>query len=191
MTLRSFLALQEGNARFVSGKTEHRNLPEDVRSTARGQSPFAVILSCMDSRVPIELVFDLTIGDAFSVRVAGNVVNRDVLGSLEYATKIAGTKLVLVLGHTGCAAVKQAIDGDDLGNLTGLVSKIRPAVAAAGPGSLQDSDYVDRVVEENVRHGMQEIREGSRIVTELLESGAVRLVGGVYDVETGQARFFD
>lgn len=187
---KALAALKAGNARFAAGETTHRNLPSDVRATAGGQSPFGAIVSCMDSRVPIELVFDLTVGDVFSVRVAGNVVNRDVLGSLEFAAKIAGVKLVLVLGHTNCGAIAGAIDNIDLGNLSGTLSKIRPAAAAVGLGSSADRRYTERVAEENVRISMREIRRQSQVLTELLDSGTIDLVGGIYDVETGQARFF-
>jgi carbonic anhydrase len=181
--------LKSGNARFVAGETTHRNLPASVRATAGGQSPFAAIVSCMDSRVPVELVFDLTVGDVFSIRVAGNVVNRDVLGSLEFSTKIAGASLVLVLGHTNCGAIAGAIDNVDLGNLSGTLSKVRPAVAAVGVGSSADRRYTEAVAEENVRNSMREIRRQSAVLTELLDSGAVELAGGIYDVETGRARF--
>lgn len=191
MTVRSLEILQEGNARFVAGETIHRNLPASVRATAGGQRPFGAIVSCMDSRVPVELVFDLTVGDVFSVRIAGNVVNRDIVGSLEFAAKVAGTKLVVVLGHTGCGAVIGAIDGVRLGNLTDTLARIAPAVAAAGSGDSRDRAYVERVAEENVRHSMREIRRRSPVLGELLDSGAVRLVGGMYDVETGKARFLE
>jgi carbonic anhydrase len=191
--------LKAGNARFVAGKTTHRNLPANVRATAAGQYPFGAIVSCMDSRVPVELVFDLTVGDAFSLRVAGNVINPDILGSLEYATKVAGAKLILVLGHTHCGAVKGAIDGVQLGNLTGILARIVPP-AATGPapgssggatGSSKDNAYVDQVTEQNVRNAMKEIRGKSSVLKELLDTGAVRLVGGIYDVETGKATFYE
>jgi len=150
MTPRQALAvLKSGNVRFVAGRTIHRNRPASVRATAGGQSPFGAIVSCMDSRVPVELVFDLTVGDVFSIRVAGNVVNPDILGSLEFAA----------------------------------------AVAASGPGESGDRRYSARVAEANVRHSMSEIRRGSAALDRLLEDGAVRLVGGLYDVETGRARW--
>jgi carbonic anhydrase len=190
MTPREALAaLKSGNARFVAGRTIHRNRPASVRATAGGQSPFGAIVSCMDSRVPVELVFDLTVGDVFSIRVAGNVVNPDILGSLEFAAKVAGAKLVVVLGHTGCGAVGGAIDGIRLGNLTKTLAKIAPAIAAAGPGESGDRRYSSRVAEANVRHAMSEIRRGSPALARLLDDGAVRLVGGLYDVETGRASF--
>ncbi len=185
--------LKSGNARFVAGKTTHRNLPAQVRATASGQNPFGAIVSCMDSRVPVELVFDLTVGDAFSLRVAGNVINPDILGSLEFATKVAGAKLIVVLGHTRCGAVKSAIDGIQLGNLTGILARIVPPPATAVAGTNPSKDYadVDRVTEQNVRNSMRDIREKSPVLKDLLDSGAVRLVGGLYEVETGKAAFFE
>jgi carbonic anhydrase len=181
--------LMEGNERFVSGTSLHRNLPADVRATSTGQRPFAAIVACMDSRVPVSLVFDLTVGDVFAVRVAGNVVGTNVLGSLEFATAIAGAKLILVLGHTQCGAIKGAIDRVQLGTLTALLARISPAVSAAGPGTSTDAGYVRRVSEENVRLTMRQIRERSSIVRDLLASGGVRLVGSMYDLETGRVTF--
>jgi carbonic anhydrase len=184
--------LKAGNERFVAGTPKHRDLPAKVRATAAGQSPFGAIVSCMDSRVPVELVFDLTVGDAFSLRVAGNVINDDILGSLEFATEIAGAKLILVLGHTRCGAVRGAIDGVKLGNLTALVDRIVAADAPRpAPGSAEDAAYVETVTRENAVHSMREIREKSRVVRWLLESGAARLAGGIYDVETGRVTFFE
>jgi len=161
-----------------------------VKATAAGQYPFAVTLSCMDSRVPVETIFDQSFGDLFSIRVAGNVVNADNLGSLEYAAKVIGVKLVVVLGHTSCGAVKGAIDNVKLGSLTELVAKIQPAVAASGSGTSKDHAYVDKVGEQNVRLAMKEIREKSPVLKEMLDSGAVGLVGGMYDLETGAVTFF-
>ena len=177
--------LKTGNERFVAGKTTHRNLPESVRATAAGQYPFGAIVSCMDSRVPVELVFDLTVGDAFSLRVASNVINADILGSLEFATKVAGAKLILVLGHTHCGAVQGAIEGLELGHLTGILARIVP------PASTERHPSADQVTEQNVLNAMKDIRDKSPVVKELLDSGAVYLIGGIYDVETGKARFLD
>jgi carbonic anhydrase len=182
--------LKAGNTRFRTATSVERNLPAKVKATAAGQYPFAVVLSCMDSRVPAEMVFDQTIGSLFSIRVAGNVVNADNLGSLEYAAKVIGTKLIVVLGHTSCGAVKGAIDDVKLGNLTELLGKIRPAIAASGPGVSKDHVYVDKVGEQNVRLSMKEIREKSPVLKELLDSGAVGLVGGMYDLETGAVTFY-
>jgi carbonic anhydrase len=183
-------ALKEGNKRFRAGTSVQKNLPAKVKASADGQYPFAVVLGCMDSRVPAEAVFDQSIGDLFSIRVAGNVVNADNLGSLEYAAKVIGVKLIVVLGHTSCGAVKGAIDNVKLGNLTELVAKIQPAVAASGPGTSKDHVYVDKVGEQNVRDAMKEIREKSPVVKEMLDSGAVGLVGAMYDLETGAVTFF-
>jgi carbonic anhydrase len=185
-------SLKAGNERFVAGTPLHRDLPAKVRATAAGQYPFGAIVSCMDSRVPVELVFDLTVGDAFSIRVAGNVINEDILGSLEFATEIAGAKLILVLGHTRCGAVRGAIDGVKLGNLTALLDRVVAADAPRpGPGSADEGAYVEAVTRENALHSMRDIREKSPVVRKLLESGAVRLSGGIYDVETGRVTFFD
>jgi carbonic anhydrase len=180
--------LNDGNARFVSNSAKRRDLPAKVLATASGQFPFAVVLACMDSRSPIELVFDQGIGDVFGVRVAGNVVNDDELGSFEYAVKV-GAKLVVVLGHTGCGAVKGAIDDVKLGNLTGLLAKIRPAVAEAHCGDSKDEACVNRVAELNVRQAMREIRARSPYLKPYFDTGAVGLVGGMYDVATGKVTF--
>jgi carbonic anhydrase len=183
-------ALKEGNKRFRAGTSVQKNLLAKVKATAAGQYPFAVVLGCMDSRVPAEAVFDQSIGDLFSIRVPGNVVNPDNLGSLEYAAKVIGVKLLVVLGHTSCGAVKGAIDNVKLGSLTELVAKIQPAVAASGQGTSKDNAYVDKVGKENVRQAMKEVREKSPIVKELLDSGAVGMVGAMYDLETGAVTFY-
>src|SRR5712691_9791867 len=183
-------ALKEGNKRFRAGTSVQKNLPAKVKASAAGQYPFAVVLGCMDSRVPVETIFDQSIGDLFSIRVAGNVVNPDNLVTLEYAAKVIGVKLIVVLGHTSCGAVKGAIDNVKLGSLTELVAKIQPAVAASGSGTSKDHAYVDKVGEQNVRLAMKEIREKSPVVKEMLDSGAVGMVGGMYDLETGAVTFF-
>jgi carbonic anhydrase len=187
---RALELLREGNARFLVGKGKRRDFAADVKATAAGQYPFAAVVSCMDSRAPMEIVLDQGLGDIFSLRDAGNVIDTDFLGSLEYAVKVAGARLIAVVGHTHCGAVKGAIDGVDLGNLTALLSKIGPAILAVGPGgSSKDAAYVDRVAEQNVRYSMREIRERSQIVRDKLDSGKVGLVGGMYDVETGRVVF--
>jgi carbonic anhydrase len=183
-------ALKEGNARFRAGTSVQKNLPAKVKASKGGQYPFAAVLSCMDSRVPAEAIFDQSIGDFFSIRVAGNVVNADNLGSLEYAVKVVGVKLIVVLGHTSCGAVKGAIDDVKLGNLTELLAKIRPAVEASGPGTSKDYAYVDKVGERNVRDSLKEIRDKSPVLKEALDSGSVRMVGGMYDLGTGAVTFF-
>jgi carbonic anhydrase len=183
-------ALKDGNKRFVAGKSIQKDLPAKVKATKDGQYPFAAVLSCMDSRVPAEIVFDQSIGDLFSIRVAGNVVNADNLGSLEYAAKVVGVKLIVVMGHTACGAVKGAIDDVKVGNLTELLAKIQPAVKASGPGSSKDHAYVDKVGEANVRQSMKEIKEKSPVLKDMISSGAVGLVGGMYDLETGTVTFY-
>jgi len=181
--------LREGNERFASNRAKARDWSAKVAATASGQFPFAAVLACMDSRAPVEIVFDQGLGDVFGVRVAGNVVNDDELGSLEYAVKV-GAKLLVVLGHTRCGAVKGAIDGVELGHLTGLLEKIHPAVEAAGCHDAKDEACVTKVAEENVRHSMREIRERSPYLAEHLADGSLELRGGLYDVGTGRVTFF-
>jgi len=195
MTPESALAeLKAGNARFVSGHPLARNQPADVQATASGQYPFAVVLSCLDSRQPIEIVLDQGIGDIFSARVAGNVLNDDILGSMEFACKVSGAKLIAVIGHSNCGAIKGAVDGAELGNLTGLLAKIQPAIAQV-PADLQPRDsknlaFVDQVAKANVKLVMQQIRERSPVLREMIDNGQVGLVGGMYDLSTGEVHFF-
>jgi carbonic anhydrase len=196
MTPESALAeLKAGNARFFSGHPLHRDMQADVKATASGQYPFAVVLSCLDSRQPIEIVLDQGIGDIFSARVAGNVLNDDILGSMEFACKASGAKLIAVIGHSNCGAVKGAIDDVQLGSLTGLVDKIKPAIDAVPdngqPRTSKNLEFVDQVAEANVRLVMQEIPERSPILKEMIDSGQVGLVGGMYDLSTGKVRFFN
>lgn len=187
--------LREGNARFVAGTPLTRNFPAEVKATASGQYPFAVVLSCLDSRQPIEIVFDQSIGDIFSARVAGNVLNDDILGSMEFACKVSGAKLIAVVGHSNCGAIKGAIDDVQLGNLTGLLTKIKPAIDAVPgdgqPRTSKNSEFVNAVAEANVRLVMKEISERSPILREMLDKGEIGLVGGMYDLSTGKVRFFD
>ena len=182
--------LREGNARFVAGDPARRDFAEQVRTTAAGQYPFAAVLGCIDSRVPMEIVFDQGIGDIFSARVAGNVVNGDVLGSMEFACAVAGSKAVVVLGHTSCGAVKGAIDDVELGNLTALVDKIQPAVTAVeGARDASNRAYVDAVAETHVRLGLDQIRGRSPVLAEMEANGEIAIVGAMYDVATGAVRF--
>jgi len=181
--------LKEGNARFVAGKPKKRDWAADVKATASGQYPYAAVVSCMDSRAPMELVLDQGLGDIFGVRVAGNVIDTDILGSLEYAVKAVNVRLIAVVGHSHCGAVKGAIDNVDFGNLTALLKQIGPAVSASGPGTAKDDAYVDKVARANVRQSMREIREKSSIVREAVDSGKVGLVGGMYDIDTGKVVF--
>jgi len=196
MTPESALAeLKSGNARFVAGHPLQRNMPADVKASASGQYPFAVVLSCLDSRQPIEIVLDQGIGDIFSARVAGNVLNEDILGSMEFACKVSGAKLIAVIGHSNCGAIKGAVDDVELGNLTGLLGKIKPAMDAVPadvtPRTSKNSEFVDQVAEANVRLVMQQIRDRSPILKEMLDGGQIGLVGGMYDLSTGEVRFFN
>ncbi|MBK1990950.1 carbonic anhydrase [Sphaerospermopsis aphanizomenoides BCCUSP55] len=184
--------LLAGNERFMDGQVHgHQDITARRVATAQGQYPKAVILSCLDSRIPVEQVFDLGIGDIFVGRVAGNVQDNDQLGSMEFATKLAGAKLVMVLGHTGCGAVRGACADAKLGHLTGLLQKIRPAVRAVkaetpGQKASTDPEFVDKVAAENVRLTVDSIRKQSPILAELERSGQIKIVGGMYDLETGK-----
>jgi carbonic anhydrase len=180
--------LKAGNARFLGSAMQPRSWSSEVSATAGGQYPFAAVLSCMDSRVPAEVVFDQGIGDMFSVRVAGNVVDEDDLGSLEYAVH-AGVKLLVVMGHTRCGAVRGALDRIELGSLTGLVAKIHPAVDAARCDDPQSDACARAVVELNVRESMRQIRARSPLIAEDLAEKKVQLVGAIYDVDTGKVAF--
>lgn len=181
--------LKAGNARFVAGKPLARKVREHVTQTALGQFPFASVLGCIDSRVGPEVVFDQSIGDLFVARVAGNIVNEDILGSLEYASKVAGSRLIVVLGHTSCGAVKGACDSVKMGNLTGLLDKIAPAVQATQTSGARDSHnhkFVDDVTELNVDLAIKAIREKSPILKELEDAGKIRIVGAIYDTSNGK-----
>ena len=182
--------LADGNARFVAGTPARRDYSDQIRATAAGQYPFAVVLACIDSRVPVETVFDQGIGDIFAARVAGNIVNTELLGSMEFACRLAGSKLVVVLGHTSCGAVKGAISSARLGNLTQLVQKIEPAVEAIeGERDENNAPYVDGVAEENVRMVIDEIRRESPVLATMEQEREIRIVGAMYDVSTGVVRF--
>ena len=196
MTPQQALAeLQAGNARFVAGTPLHRDFPAQVKATASGQYPFAVVLSCLDSRQPIEIVLDQGIGDIFSARVAGNILNDDILGSMEFACKVSGAKLIAVIGHSNCGAIKGAVDDVELGDLTGLLSKIKPAIAEVPPEiqprNSKNLEFVDDVSKANVRLVMQQIRERSPILKEMLDKGEIGLVGGMYDLSTGVVTFYE
>jgi carbonic anhydrase len=183
--------LQEGNHRFVSNLRANRNLLQQVNETSDGQFPFAIILSCIDSRTSAELIFDQGLGDIFSVRVAGNVVNEDVLGSMEYACKVAGSKLVVVLGHSKCGAVTSACQHAEIGNITALLRKIQPAVleVEAEVGSIVTEENIQRVADVNVDIAINEIREKSDILKEMEQEGSIKIVGAMYDVDTGLVSF--
>ena len=184
--------MKAGNERFRTGKPQHRDLMSEVKSTAKGQYPAAMVFSCIDSRAPAELILDFGIGDIFSGRVAGNVADQDILGSMEFACKVAGAKVVLVMGHTACGAIKGAIDSVQLGNLTGLLAKIRPAVEAthyAGERSAKNYEFVDAVARKNVSLTVAHIREKSPVLRELESTGSIKIAGSMYDLETGAVEF--
>jgi carbonic anhydrase len=184
--------LKEGNARFQANLRANRNLLEQVNITAEGQYPFAVILSCIDSRTSAELIFDQGLGDIFSIRIAGNVLNDDIVGSMEFACKLAGSKLIVILGHSGCGAVKGACDGVELGRLTGLLRKIQPAIELAQQsGELSRDEFVQRVAEKNVEHVVQEVRERSQVLDAMITEGRVGIVGAMYSVQSGTIQFQD
>jgi len=178
-------SLLEGNKRFTQQLQVNRDLMSQVSDTATGQFPFAAILSCIDSRVPAEIVFDQGIGDLFSVRVAGNVVNEDVLGSLEYACKVAGSKLVLVMGHTKCGAVTAACENVELGNITSLLAKIKPAIALSENNSSSGAISVENVSVKNVGISIETLRNESPILAEMEQQGLIQIVGAIYDVASG------
>lgn len=182
--------LRDGNRRFVEGKLIDRPWSEQVEATADGQYPFAVVLGCIDSRVPVEKVFDQGIGDVFTARVAGNVVNEDLLGSMEFACKLAGSKAVIVLGHTSCGAVKGAIGNARLGNLTALVQKIEPAVESVRAQMDADSpDFTDAVAEAHVGLVIESIRKQSPVLAQMEQDGEIALQGAMYDISSGEVRF--
>jgi len=184
--------LKKGNERFRTGKMAARNYLAEKRSSAGGQYPAAVVLGCLDSRVPAEIVFDVGIGDTFIGRVAGNIVNDDMLGSMEFACAVSGAKVVLVLGHTACGAVKGAIDDVVVGNLTGLLARIKPAIPATkfdGEKSSKNASYVDAVARTNVTLGIAEIRRRSPILEELEKKGNIKISGAMYDLATGVVEF--
>jgi carbonic anhydrase len=185
--------MKEGNRRFYTGQPEDHNFLAQQRASAKGQYPAAVLLSCVDSRASAETIMNLRIGDIFNSRVAGNVENPDILGSMEFACKVAGAKLVLVMGHTACGAIKGAIDNVELGNLTGLLAKIKPAVAAttyAGERTSKNYAFVDAVARKNVEITMANIRKDSSVLAEMASKGAIKIAGAMYNLETGVVDFF-
>ena len=188
--------LKEGNVRFQNNLKVNRNLLEQVNDTSDGQFPFATILSCIDSRVSAELIFDQGFGDVFSVRIAGNFVNEDILGSMEFACKLAGTKVIVVLGHTACGAIKGACDDAKLGNLTALINKIKPAVNAVteptDPNLRNSSniDFVNNVSDKNVHMTIDNIRSLSPVLKEMEDDGEIKIVGAMYDITDGLVTFY-
>jgi carbonic anhydrase len=185
--------LKQGNERFVSGKMQQHDYLAQKRSSAEGQFPAAVILSCIDSRAPAEIVLDTGIGETFNARIAGNIANDDLLGSLEFACAAAGAKVILVMGHTACGAIKGAIDNVELGNLTGLLNKIKPAIELTqfdGEKSSKNEGYVDAVAKNNVKHTIDEIRKNSEIIRNLEKEEKVKIVGSMYHLNGGVVEFF-
>lgn len=187
--------LREGNRRFVNNLKVNRNLLQQVNETSTGQFPFAFILSCIDSRTSAELIFDQGLGDIFSCRIAGNILNEDILGSMEFACKVAGSKVVVVLGHTKCGAVKGACDHVEMGNLSTLLHKIKPAMDAETTTSenrnASNPEFVERVAELNVLHVLKEIPKQSPIIEAMVKSGEIMLIGAMYNVDTGTVDFYD
>lgn len=187
--------LMAGNERFVNGIATNRDYLKEAAETATGQYPLAVIVSCLDSRVPVEIVFDQGIGDVFVGRVAGNVEDGDMIGSLEFATKVAGSKLVMVLGHEACGAVKGAIADVELGNLTQLLEKIKPAIDAVegfeGERDTKHPEFVDAVVSANVEQTIKDLRSRSDVLAELEKAGDIMIVGGVYSLDDGKVTLID
>jgi carbonic anhydrase len=186
--------LKRGNRNFSKGLMTARNYRNEQKITAKGQFPAAVILSCIDSRAPAEVIMDLGIGDIFNARVAGNIANEDILGSMEFACKLAGAKVVLVMGHTACGAIKGAIDNAELGNLTGLLAKIKPAVKATkfkGEQSSKNAAFIDAVAQKNVELTIGEIRKKSTVLAELESKGAIKIAGSMYNLETAIVDFFE
>jgi len=187
--------LKDGNKRFVNNLKINRNLLQQANETSDGQHPFAVILSCIDSRTSAELIFDQGLGDVFSVRIAGNIVNEDILGSMEFGCKVAGAKIIVVLGHTKCGAVKGACDNVALGNLTGLISKIKPAVeqesVTAENRNSSNSAFVENVAELNVSLSVKNILLKSPIIADMVKNGDIGIIGGIHDITTGEVKFFE
>jgi carbonic anhydrase len=188
--------LKEGNQRFLESRGMDRDLLGQVAQTSKGQFPYATVLSCIDSRVPVETVFDQGIGDVFSIRIAGNFVNDDILGSMEFACKLAGSKVILVLGHTSCGAVKGACDHAEMGHLTGMLKNIEPAVNAVKEPENEEQrnssniDFVNAVAAQNVKMTVEEIKRRSEILREMEKADEISIIGGIYEVETGKILFF-
>jgi len=189
--------LMAGNKRFVADQSLDRDIRANIKASSEGQFPSAVILSCLDSRVPVETVFDQCIGDIFVGRVAGNIENEDLLGSFEFATKAAGAKLIMVLGHEACGAVKGACDHVEMGNLTALLDKIKPAVEAVAKDFPEDqrnsknTDFVNKVIEENVRMTVADIRKDSPVLAEMEKAGEIKIVGAIYSLKNGEVTLLD
>ncbi|HKC68791.1 MAG TPA: carbonic anhydrase family protein [Bacteroidia bacterium] len=187
--------LKEGNNRFVNNLKINRNLLQQANETSDGQHPFAVILSCIDSRTSAELIFDQGLGDIFSVRIAGNILNEDILGSMEFGCKLSGAKIIVVLGHTKCGAIQGACDHVELGNITSLLNKITPAVndetTVKENRNSKNEEFVEKVSAINVKRTVKAITERSSILKEMIENGSIGIIGGIYDITTGVVTFYD
>ncbi|MBV6483830.1 MAG: Carbonic anhydrase 2 [Flavobacteriales bacterium] len=187
--------LKDGNQRFINNLKINRNLLQQANETSDGQHPFAVILSCIDSRTSAELIFDQGLGDIFSIRIAGNIINEDILGSMEFACKVAGSKIIVVLGHTKCGAVKGACDHVEMGNLTALLTKIRPAVedetSTKENRNSSNNEFVEKVTNLNVQRTVNSIIQRSPILKEMIEKNEIQIVGGVHDITSGEVTFFE
>lgn len=184
--------LKEGNKRFVNNIRVNRNLLQQKNETSSGQFPFAAILSCIDSRTSAELIFDQGLGDIFSIRIAGNILNTDILGSLEFACKIAGSKLIVVLGHTNCGAIQGACNHVQLGHITSLLAKIQPAIEKIKLSPTDNPlEYLRSITKENVYLTVKRISQESKILKEMAQSGEIKIIGGLHDLETGHVQFFE
>lgn len=185
-------SFKEGNKRFMKNNLTARNHSAQIKKSTKAQYPEAIVLSCVDSRVPVEYIFDKGIGDIFVSRVAGNFVNEDILGSMEYACKVAGSKLIVVMGHENCGAVKSTVDDVKLGNITNMLAKIKPAIEALeyeGERTSKNKEFLDLVCESNVLNTIKEIRLNSSILKEMESAGDIKIVGAVYDMDNGQVNF--
>ncbi|MCK9606317.1 MAG: carbonic anhydrase family protein [Methylomonas sp.] len=187
--------LKTGNQRFLNNLKINRNLLQQANETSDGQHPFAVILSCIDSRTSVELIFDQGLGDVFSIRIAGNIINEDILGSMEFGCQVAGAKIIVVLGHSNCGAIKGACDHVEMGNLTALLSKIQPAIydekTEQSNRSSSNDTFVQNVAEINVKRTVKSIQERSPILKQLIETGACGIIGGMHDISTGEVIFYE
>lgn len=189
----AFNLLKEGNKRFMNNLKANRNLLQQANETSDGQHPFAIILSCIDSRTSAEIIFDQGLGDIFSVRIAGNIINEDILGSMEFACKVAGSKIIVVLGHSNCGAVKGACDNVEMGNLTALLSKIRPAIedetTVLENRNSNNVEFVEKVTVINVKRVMKDIIDRSIIIKKMVEKNEIKIIGGIHDLMTGEVCF--
>ncbi len=187
-------SLKEGNKNYVNNQLTHRDHKDHIEKTSKGQYPKAIILACVDSRVPVEQLFDQGIGDIFVARVAGNIVNEDILGSMEYACKVAGSKVVMVLGHEYCGAVKSAVKDVKMGNITAMLAKIQPAIKSVeykGEKTYKNKEYMHKVCESNVHNNINEIRLQSPILKKMEDKGEIKIVGGIYDLDDGTVLFLE